>query len=41
MVLTDDVEWAVTYMYVQNHLKGVALVADDDAGPGSGSLVKE
>ena len=30
----DDVEWAVRYLYVQNHLKGVPLVPDDSAGPG-------
>ena len=30
----NDVEWAVKYMYDQQHLKGVPLVAPDDAGPG-------
>ena len=30
----DDVAWAVRYLYDQQHLKGVRLVADDDAGPG-------
>ena len=30
----DDVAWAVRYLYDQQHLKGVPLVADDDAGPG-------
>ena len=30
----DDVEWAVKYLYVQNHLKGVPLVDDDSTGPG-------
>ena len=29
----DDVEWAIKYFYVQNHLKGVPLVADDSTGP--------
>jgi hypothetical protein len=29
----DDVEWAVRYLYVQNLLKGVPLVADDSPGP--------
>ena len=28
----DDVEWAVKYLYVQNHLKGVPLVDDDSIG---------
>ena len=30
----DDVSWAVKYLYDQQHLKGVPLVAPDDAGPG-------
>ena len=30
----NDVEWALKYMYDQQHLKGVPLVAPDDAGPG-------
>ena len=30
----DDVPWAVRYLYDQQHLKGVSLVAPDDAGPG-------
>ena len=30
----DDVEWAMRYLYVQNLLKGVALVPDDSTGPG-------
>ena len=29
-----DVEWAVRYLYIQNHLKGVPLIADDSTGPG-------
>ena len=29
----DDVEWAMRYLYVQNFLKGVALVPDDSTGP--------
>ena len=42
----DDVEWALTYLFTQNQLKGVPLVDDDDAGPGAPrnrniSLVKE
>ena len=28
-----DVDWAVGYLYVQNHLKGVPLIADDSTGP--------
>ena len=32
---TDNVDWAVRYLYVQNLLKGVALVDPADAGPGS------
>ena len=28
-----DVEWAVRYLYVQNQLKGVPLIADDSTGP--------
>jgi hypothetical protein len=32
----DDVAWAVRYLFEQHHLKGVPLVADDDAGPGGG-----
>jgi len=35
-ISTDDVSWAVRYLFDQNHLKGVPLVADDDAGPGGG-----
>ena len=31
----DDVEWALTYLFAQNQLKGVPLVCDDDAGPGA------
>ena len=31
----DDVEWALTYLFTQNQLKGVPLVDDDDAGPGA------
>ena len=30
----NEVQWAVKYMYDQQHLKGVPLVAPDDAGPG-------
>jgi hypothetical protein len=30
----DDVAWAVRYLHEQVHLKGVPVVADDDAGPG-------
>ena len=29
-----DVEWAVRYLFVQNHLKGVPLIPDDSVGPG-------
>ena len=29
-----DVEWAVRYLYIQNQLKGVPLIADDSTGPG-------
>ena len=28
-----DVDLAVGYLYVQNHLKGVPLIADDSTGP--------
>ena len=28
-----DVEWAVRYLYVQNLLKGVPLIAEDSTGP--------
>ena len=31
----DDVEWALTYLFTQNQLKGVPLLCDDDAGPGA------
>ena len=30
-----DVDWCAKFLYIQNHLKGVPLVADDSAGPGS------
>ena len=30
-----DLDWAMKYLYVQHHLKGVPLVADDSTGPGS------
>ena len=30
----NDVEWAVRYLFVQNHLKGVPLIPDDSTGPG-------
>jgi len=29
----DDVDWAVRYLWVHNHLKGVPLVPEDSAGP--------
>jgi hypothetical protein len=32
----DDVEWAMRFLYVQNLLKGVALVDPDSPGPGHG-----
>ena len=31
----DDIAWAVEYLYTQNRLKGIPVVADDDAGPGA------
>ena len=31
----DDVAWAVTYLFMQNQLKGTPMVHDDDAGPGT------
>ena len=31
----DDVAWAIRYLYDQQHLKGIPVVADDDAGPGA------
>ena len=31
----DDVAWAVEYLYKQNSLKGIRVVAADDAGPGA------
>ena len=31
----DDVAWAVEYLYKQNSLKGIPVVAADDAGPGA------
>ena len=31
----SDIEWAIKYLFVQNHLKGVPLIADDDVGPGA------
>ena len=34
-----DVEWAVRYLYTQNHLKGVPLIADDSTGPGDANLI--
>ncbi len=34
---SDDVDWAVRYLYVQNLLRGVPLVAPTDAGPGLSS----
>ena len=37
----DDVEWAVTYLFIQNQLKGVPLVHDDDAGLGAPPQPKE
>ena len=30
----EDVEWAVSYLYVQNLLKGVPMIPDDSTGPG-------
>jgi hypothetical protein len=30
----DDVAWAIRYLHEQVHLKGVPVVADNDAGPG-------
>ena len=30
-----DVDWCAKFLYIQNHLRGVPLVADDSAGPGS------
>ena len=30
----DDVAWAIRYIHEQVHLKGVPVVADNDAGPG-------
>ena len=30
-----DVDWAVRYLFVQNHLKGVPLIPDDSTGPSS------
>ena len=32
----NDVAWAVRYLFEHHHLKGVPLVADDDAGPVGG-----
>ena len=29
----DDVEWAVRFLFMQSHLKGVPLVRDDSTGP--------
>ena len=29
-----DVDWAVRFLYVQNLLKGVALIHEDSPGPG-------
>ena len=43
----DDVAWVVQYLYTQNQLKGIPMVAANDAGPGAPphhrwqSLVKE
>ena len=39
----DVVAWAIRYLFEQHHLKGVPLVADDDAGPGGvvGGIVPE
>jgi hypothetical protein len=34
-VALSDVEWAIQYLFVQNHLKGVPLISDDDVGPGA------
>ena len=31
----DDVAWAVHYLYTQSHLKGIPMVAANDAGPGA------
>ena len=31
----DDVAWAVQYLYTQNQLKGIPIVAANDAGPGA------
>jgi hypothetical protein len=31
----DDVAWAVQYLYTQNQLKGIPMVAANDAGPGA------
>ena len=31
----DDVAWAVEYLYKQSSLKGIPVVAADDAGPGA------
>ena len=29
----DDIGWCIRYMYIQQQLKGVAVVASDDEGP--------
>ena len=31
----DDVAWAVEYLYTQNQLKGIPMVAANDKGPGA------
>ena len=31
----DDIAWAVEYLYTQNRLKGIPVVAADDAGSGA------
>jgi len=33
----ENVQWAIRYLFVQNHLKGVPLVSPDSTGPGSKS----
>ncbi len=34
-VALSDVEWAIKYLFVQNYLKGVPLIPDDDVGSGA------
>jgi hypothetical protein len=40
-IALTNVDWAVRYLYVQNHLKGVPLISEDDVGPGAFPIMNQ